>query len=69
MPAEHFGRDDLTGLPQRSVLDDRIASAPARRPRGPGVGVVLVDIDSMKDINDSFGHAVGDEVLRGSPTA
>ena len=65
VPAGHFGRDDLTGLPQRSVLDDRIRVALRHAARADqGVGVVLVDIDSMKDINDSFGHAVGDEVLR-----
>jgi diguanylate cyclase (GGDEF)-like protein len=60
-----FAHDELTGLPQRSILDDRMAVALARARRyGTGIAVVLVDVDGLKDVNDTFGHPVGDEVLR-----
>jgi diguanylate cyclase (GGDEF)-like protein len=58
--------DELTGLPGRTILDDRVRGALARTRRdGRGIAVIAVDIDSMKDINDSFGRAVGDDVLSG----
>ncbi|HZP28006.1 MAG TPA: EAL domain-containing protein [Acidimicrobiia bacterium] len=57
--------DDLTNLPGRAILDDRLRVALAHAARdGRGVAVILADVDGMKDINDSFGHAAGDGVLQ-----
>ena len=58
-------RDDLTDLPMRAILDDRIHIALARATRdNQCIAIVHIDVDSLKDVNDTFGHAVGDEVLR-----
>jgi len=53
--------DRLTGLPNRSLLVDRLEQLLTR---GNAATVLYIDIDNMRDINDSLGHAVGDEVLR-----
>ncbi len=57
--------DELTGLPTRSLLLDRLDNAMnmARR-RGTRVGVVFLDLDHFKNINDTLGHAVGDQILQ-----
>ena len=57
--------DQTTGLPNRELLTDRIAHALASsRPDGPGsVGVILLDIDRFKVINETVGHTVGDRLL------
>ena len=61
-------RDALTGLINRRWLDEvlRTRSERARRYRAP-FSVVMADLDHFKDVNDSFGHAVGDQVLRRRP--
>ncbi len=57
--------DPLTGLPNRLTFDERIALDLARaRRKGETVGVVLLDLDRFKEINDSLGHDAGDRVLR-----
>ncbi len=58
--------DPLTGLPNRTLFGDRLAHA-LKRGRGPDhppVALLFLDVDHFKVINDSFGHEVGDRVLR-----
>jgi diguanylate cyclase (GGDEF)-like protein len=57
--------DALTGLATRLVLQDRlnVALESARR-RETGLGLLMLDIDNFKEINDRLGHQAGDEVLR-----
>jgi diguanylate cyclase (GGDEF)-like protein len=56
--------DALTGLPNRRYFDEFCALLARRRRAEDAVGVLMVDIDKFKGLNDRFGHQVGDEVLR-----
>ncbi|RLE16248.1 MAG: hypothetical protein DRJ28_02160 [Actinobacteria bacterium] len=57
--------DQLTGLINRSLFQDRLSSALIRARRDGGlVTVMFLDIDGFKVVNDRFGHAIGDELLR-----
>ncbi|MEE4280284.1 MAG: EAL domain-containing protein [Halieaceae bacterium] len=56
--------DTLTGLANRSLIEDRLAQAVASSRRtGQYSALIFIDLDDFKTINDSVGHAVGDEVL------
>lgn len=57
--------DDLTGLANRRVLIERLDEEVERSQRyGNDLSVLLLDLDDFKQVNDRFGHQVGDEVLR-----
>jgi diguanylate cyclase (GGDEF)-like protein/PAS domain S-box-containing protein len=56
--------DPLTGLPNRSLLDERIDRVLAEPPDGTASCLLYLDLDGFKVVNDRFGHAVGDAVLR-----
>lgn len=56
--------DGLTGLPNRALLTDRLTGALARRVRaGAHVGLMFLDVDRLKWVNDTLGHAAGDTLL------
>jgi len=57
--------DALTGLPNRSLLADRLRMAMAQARRiGQGFSVLAIDLDGFKKVNDALGHPVGDVLLR-----
>ncbi len=55
--------DTLTGLPNRARLRHLISEAIASAPNGKSVALAFLDLDNFKDVNDSLGHAAGDEML------
>lgn len=56
--------DDLTGLPNRTCVSEQLSRMLARRRPAPRLGVMFVDVDDFKQVNDAYGHAAGDAVLR-----
>jgi diguanylate cyclase (GGDEF)-like protein len=63
---EHLAlHDTLTGLPNRALLADRFEQALRGAERdGTSAGLLLLDLDRFKEVNDTFGHHYGDELLR-----
>jgi diguanylate cyclase (GGDEF)-like protein len=56
--------DALTGLPNRTLFLERVTQAIAGSGRkGPAVGMIVMDVDRFKDINDTLGHHFGDQLL------
>ncbi|HEY6471171.1 MAG TPA: sensor domain-containing diguanylate cyclase [Candidatus Dormibacteraeota bacterium] len=62
---EHLAFHDLlTGLPNRALFVDRVSRALARNGRAPQTSAALfADLDNLKEVNDSLGHAAGDQLL------
>jgi diguanylate cyclase (GGDEF)-like protein len=57
--------DTLTGLPNRRALDERLEEeVQSARRNNYSFAVVMMDLDGFKDVNDTYGHSVGDDVLR-----
>jgi diguanylate cyclase (GGDEF)-like protein len=64
MANQEARHDILTGLPNRRALDERLEAEVKRASRsGKPLAVVMMDLDGFKNINDTFGHAIGDHVL------
>lgn len=67
MEQELFRRanyDSLTGLPNRAFFNSQLAEAVKRAQRRNGLALMYFDIDRFKQINDTYGHDAGDEVIR-----
>ena len=57
--------DVLTRLPNRRYFDEALAIETPRRRANDSIGILMIDIDHFKLVNDRFGHSTGDQVLRG----
>lgn len=65
LAAESAAQDPLTGLPNRTTLLDRFMQATANtKRRGAQFALLFLDLDGFKPLNDTYGHAFGDQMLR-----
>jgi diguanylate cyclase (GGDEF)-like protein len=63
---EHATHDELTGLPNRVLFVQRLdAALQTRRRTGLSIGLLLINLDDFKKINDRYGHSIGDATLAG----
>ena len=63
--AYQAGHDQLTDLPNRALLDERLRAGIARADRfGRKLGVIYMDLDHFKPVNDRYGHETGDRLLQ-----
>ncbi|MFM9973989.1 MAG: putative bifunctional diguanylate cyclase/phosphodiesterase [Beijerinckiaceae bacterium] len=64
--AQHLaGHDTLSGLPNRLRFTEHLKSIMSRLDASePGLAVLFIDLDKFKDVNDTYGHAAGDHVIR-----
>lgn len=56
--------DVVTGLPNRAAFDNRLRSLLEQRTTGDGISLAYIDLNGFKSINDLYGHATGDMILR-----
>ena len=62
---ERVRHDAMTGLLSRTGFDARLAEVMAGVSRGAGrIAILAIDLDRFKDVNDTFGHSAGDQVIR-----
>ncbi|HJR79574.1 MAG TPA: sensor domain-containing diguanylate cyclase [Anaerolineales bacterium] len=62
--SRHAYSDTLTGLPNRRALDERLEEEiQSARRNNYSFAVIMMDLDGFKDVNDTYGHTVGDDVL------
>ena len=64
MPRPGRQLDPLTGLPNRRYFEEYVELLGRGRRAADAIGILMVDVDRFKVLNDRFGHAVGDVVLR-----
>ncbi len=65
IPAHPAWRDSVTGLCTRIMFQERLQHAVSKAERdGKKLGILMLDLDRFKEINDSFGHEGGDELLK-----
>lgn len=59
------GRDPLSGLANRLLFNERLdMHLSSLVPQGPGIAVIFIDLDRFKDVNDTYGHGAGDDLIR-----